>query len=104
MRLQPIHQLPNKLLYNYQDLTPSSLHLPWPGSSVPLYMAETALGKRVGLDQKRVSLIENGNPNIRVDSLFRLLSALDVGMALEPKAIDGADPGQGTQENNEDAW
>jgi len=67
-------------------------------------LTQTALGKRVGLDQKRVSLMENGNPNIRVDSLFRLLSALEVGMALEPKAIDGAVPGQGARENNEDEW
>ena len=48
--------------------------------------------------------MENGNPNIRVDSLFRLFSALDVGMALEPKAIDGAAAGRGIQENNEDEW
>lgn len=67
-------------------------------------LTQTALGKRVGLDQKRVSLMENGNPNIRVDSLFRLLSALEVGMALEPKAIDSAAPGQGVQDNNEDGW
>ncbi|HAR32872.1 MAG TPA: transcriptional regulator [Desulfobacter sp.] len=67
-------------------------------------MTQTALGKRVGLDQKRVSLMESGNPNIRVASLFRLLSALDVGMALEPKAIDGTTPVQGNQEENKDEW
>ncbi len=67
-------------------------------------LTQTVLGKRVGLDQKRVSLMENGNPNIRVDSLFRLLSALDVGMVLEPKTIGGAAPGQGIQGSNEDEW
>lgn len=67
-------------------------------------LTQAALGARVGLDQKRVSLMENGNPNIRVDSLFRLLSALNVGMALEPKAIDVAAPGQGDQESNKDEW
>ena len=67
-------------------------------------MTQTALGKRVGLYQKRISLMENGNPNIRVASLFRLLSALDVGMALEPKAIEGTTPVQGNQENNKDEW
>ena len=67
-------------------------------------LTQTVLGKRVGLDQKRVSLMENGNPNIRVDSLFRLLSALDVGMALEPKTIGGAAQGQTIQESNEDEW
>lgn len=67
-------------------------------------MTQTVLGKRVGLDQKRISLMENGNPNIRVASLFRLLSALDVGMALESKTIDGTTPVQGTQEENKDEW
>lgn len=67
-------------------------------------MTQTALGKRVGLDQKRISLMENGNPNIRVASLFRLFSALDVGMALEPKAIEGTTPVQGNQEDNKDEW
>lgn len=48
-------------------------------------LTQTDLGKLVGLDQKKVSLIENGNPNIRVDSLFRLLSALGVGVVLQSK-------------------
>ena len=61
-------------------------------------LTQAALGARVGLDQKRVSLIENGNPNVRVDSLFRLFSALEVGMVLEPKVLDDA------AEDGEDIW
>jgi len=61
-------------------------------------LTQAALGARVGLDQKRVSLIENGNPNVRVDSLFRLFSALEVGMVLEPKILDDA------AEDGEDIW
>lgn len=49
-------------------------------------LTQANLGKLVGLDQKKVSLIENGNPNIRIDSMFRLLSALGVGVVLQPKA------------------
>ncbi len=48
-------------------------------------LTQTELGKRVGLDQKKVSLIENGNPNSRVESLFRILSALEVGVTLQAK-------------------
>ncbi|KAB2890793.1 MAG: helix-turn-helix domain-containing protein [Desulfobulbaceae bacterium] len=48
-------------------------------------LSQAELGKRVGLDQKKVSLIENGNPNCRVDSLFRLLSALGAGLVVQPK-------------------
>ena len=48
-------------------------------------LTQAELGKRVGLDQKRVSLLENGNPNCRLDSLFRLLSALGVALVVQPK-------------------
>lgn len=48
-------------------------------------LTQAELGKRVGLDQKKVSLLENGNPNCRVDSLFRLLSALGAGLVVQAK-------------------
>ena len=48
-------------------------------------LSQAELGKRVGLDQKKVSLLENGNPNCRVDSLFRLLSALGAGLVVQAK-------------------
>lgn len=48
-------------------------------------LTQAELGKRVGLDQKKVSLLENGNPNCRIDSLFRLLSALGVGLTIQSK-------------------
>jgi HTH-type transcriptional regulator/antitoxin HipB len=48
-------------------------------------LTQAEVGKRVGLDQKKVSLLENGNSNCRIDSLFRLLSALGVGLVFEPK-------------------
>ncbi|WP_136809592.1 helix-turn-helix domain-containing protein [Desulfosediminicola flagellatus] len=50
-------------------------------------LSQKELGQRIGLDQKKVSLIENGNPNVRVDSLFRLFSALELGIILQPKAL-----------------
>ena len=49
-------------------------------------LSQKELGQRVGLDQKKVSLIENGNPNCRVDSLFRLLSAFELGAVLQSKS------------------
>jgi HTH-type transcriptional regulator/antitoxin HipB len=53
-------------------------------------LTQTELGRKVGLDQKKVSLMENGNPNMRVDSLFRLLSSLDYGLVVAPKVVDRA--------------
>lgn len=48
-------------------------------------LTQAQLGNRVGLDQKKVSLIENGNQNSRLDTVFRLLSALEVGIRIQPK-------------------
>lgn len=48
-------------------------------------LTQAEVGKRVGLDQKKVSLLENGNSNCRIDSLFRLMSALGVGLVFESK-------------------
>jgi HTH-type transcriptional regulator/antitoxin HipB len=48
-------------------------------------LTQVKLGQRVGLDQKKVSQLENGNPNMRVESIFRLLSALGCGIAVVPK-------------------
>ena len=50
-----------------------------------LGLTQAQLGNRVGLDQKKVSLIENGNQNSRLDTVFRLLSALEVGIIIQPK-------------------
>jgi HTH-type transcriptional regulator / antitoxin HipB len=58
-------------------------------------LTQTELGRRVGLDQKKVSLIENGNPNVRLDTLFRLLSSLGYGMALQAKMAESTE---------EDSW
>ncbi len=49
-------------------------------------LSQKELGQKVGLDQKKLSLLENGNPNCRVDSLFRLLSALELGVVLQSKS------------------
>ncbi|HSL38848.1 MAG TPA: helix-turn-helix domain-containing protein [Desulforhopalus sp.] len=35
-------------------------------------ISQAGLGRRVGLNQQKVSLIESGNPITRLDSLFRL--------------------------------
>jgi len=59
-------------------------------------LTQSQLGSCVGLDQKKVSLIENGNENSRLDTLFRLLSALEVGFLIHPKLEPTV--------TNEDSW
>ncbi len=36
------------------------------------------LGERAGLRQETISLIENGNPAVRLDTLLAVLAALDL--------------------------
>lgn len=53
-------------------------------------LTQTELGRLVGLDQQKVSLIENGNPNTRLGSVFRLLAALETGIVLQTRKTAGS--------------
>lgn len=41
-------------------------------------LSQTQLGAQTGLRQETVSLIENGNPAARLDTVLSLLAALDL--------------------------
>ena len=59
-------------------------------------LSQAAAGKAVGIDQPTVSKVEQGNSGTRLDTLFRLLAALDLELVLQPRQSPG--------ENNEEAW
>jgi HTH-type transcriptional regulator/antitoxin HipB len=40
--------------------------------------SQSKLGERVGLRQETISLIENGNPAVRLDTLLAVLAALEL--------------------------
>lgn len=42
-------------------------------------------GKLVGITQAMISRIETGESNVRIDTLFRLLAALEMEMVVEPR-------------------
>lgn len=46
------------------------------------------LGKLVGLDQTTISAIERGNAGTRLDTLFRLLAALELELVIRPRKKD----------------
>ncbi len=46
---------------------------------------QTELGRPVGIDQTTVSKVEQGKPGTRLDTLFRLLSVLDLELVLQPR-------------------
>lgn len=48
-------------------------------------LSQTEAGKSVGIDQPTMSKIERGESNTRVDTLFRLLAALDMEMIVSPR-------------------
>ena len=51
---------------------------------------QTELGRPVGIDQTTVSKVEQGKPGTRLDTLFRLLSTLDLELILQPKSISSS--------------
>jgi HTH-type transcriptional regulator/antitoxin HipB len=44
-------------------------------------------GRLVGITQAMVSRIETGESNARIDTLFRLLAALDMEMIVKPRGM-----------------
>ena len=41
-------------------------------------LSQSALGEKAGLRQETISLIENGNPAVRLETLLSVLSALNL--------------------------
>lgn len=48
-------------------------------------LSQAAAGRSVGMDQPTVSKVEQGNSGTRLDTLFRLLAALDLELVLQPR-------------------
>lgn len=57
---------------------------------------QTEEGKMVRMDQPTVSRVERGNPGTRLDTLFYLLSVLDLELVVQPR-------GTGLRDE-EEAW
>lgn len=48
-------------------------------------LTQKAVGVSVGIDQATLSTIERGESNLRLDTLFRLLAALEMDMIISPR-------------------
>ncbi len=48
-------------------------------------MSQKVVGHSVGMEQHTVSKIEKGNPGTELNTLFRLLAALDLELTLQPR-------------------
>lgn len=56
-------------------------------------LSQKALGDKAGLRQETISLIENGNPAAKIETLLAVLAALD----LEFQIAARSKPGRGTR-------
>nr|WP_320115085.1 helix-turn-helix transcriptional regulator [uncultured Desulfuromonas sp.] len=56
-------------------------------------LSQTEAGKSVGIDQPTLSKIERGESNARLDTLFRLLAALDMELIIKPRETSSATEG-----------
>lgn len=54
-----------------------------------LGMSQSELGSRTGLRQATVSLVETGNPAVRLDTLLTILGALDLEFRIGPRRKAG---------------
>lgn len=50
-----------------------------------LSLTQVEAGEKFNLTQKTVSNIENGRPGVQLDTLFRLMSALNLEIHLQPR-------------------
>jgi len=48
-------------------------------------MSQKAVGHSVGMEQHTISKIEKGNPGTELNTLFRLLAALDLELSIQPR-------------------
>jgi len=51
-------------------------------------LSQAELGKRAGLRQETISLIENGNPATKIETLLAILSALGLELRIVPRSTE----------------
>lgn len=47
---------------------------------------QTELGEKAGLRQETISLVENGNPAAKLETIIAVLAALDLEFRVEPRS------------------
>ena len=52
-------------------------------------LSQKALGEKAGLRQETISLIENGNPSAKIQTLLIVLAALDLEFQIAPRSKSG---------------
>ena len=71
---------------DYVARTPQQLGAVLGACRKKLALTQSAVGARVGIRQAQISAIENHGADITVDTLYRLLSALDLELVLRDRS------------------
>lgn len=69
----------------YRVISPQSLGEALRAARKKKGMSQLEVGKSVGIDQPSMSKIERGESSARVDTLFRLLAALEMELVIQPR-------------------
>lgn len=69
----------------YKVISPQSLGEALRAARKKKGMSQMEVGKSVGIDQPSMSKIERGESSARVDTLFRLLAALEMELVIQPR-------------------
>jgi len=56
-------------------------------------MSQKDLGDRAGLRQETISLLENGNPAAKIETVLSVLAALNFELQIVPRSKGGYLPG-----------
>jgi len=55
-------------------------------------LSQSEFGRKVGLSQERISVIENHPERVTTDQLLTLLMALGMELVIEPRSLAGTPP------------
>ena len=56
-------------------------------------LSQSELGRKVGLSQERISVIENHPERVTTDQLLTLLMALGMELVVKPRSLEANPPG-----------
>lgn len=56
-------------------------------------LSQAAFGRKVGLSQERISVIENHPERVTTDQLLTLLMAMGMELVIKPRSLEAGPPG-----------
>ena len=72
--------------------TPMQLAMVLNGQRKELELSQKEAAEKVGLLPKTISVLENDPERSKIESLFKLLSSLDIELVLQPKKDANSSP------------